>query len=498
MINEKWLSSVKFSTVRTNVDLSRVSRTGHTGDFKVGDLSLAVNTDTANEVTVRSWMQKARNRKSTLVFCVDIAHVNEITSKFRMFGIDAMPVTSNTTAEDRRARLDDFRNGRFPVLVNCGVFTEGTDIPNIDCVLLARPTMSRNLLIQMIGRGMRLHPSKDDCLIIDMVGNVLRGVITVPTLLGLDPDEILDEESIEQVQARVADKNAASQAAALPPGASTGAPDALPAGPAVPTVSFTDYNSVAELLADERQDRHIRSFSPLSWVFISPDLYVLSTLHTTLKIHRAESEPDQSEGGPYGGDAGSGSNDSRLVPRPSTTYYSVSETVTPPPTKSRKANKHIKSRPRTVVREAPDLRTAVGAADTYLLSKHPWKLMVHNVEWRKAPATEPQLNLLRKQLSEDKLNGMTKGKAMDTITRMKHGGIRRFDEIKKEQKRAEKIEERLRKRSERETVRVGRVAGSTGSALPPIGEHAEAGAGAGAEAGVGRTAASRAESSATA
>ena len=80
------------------------------------------------------------------------------------------------------------------MLVNCGVFTEGTDIPNIDCVLLARPTKSRNLLVQMIGRGMRLHPGKINCHIIDMIGSIERGIVTVPTLMGLDPDEILDND----------------------------------------------------------------------------------------------------------------------------------------------------------------------------------------------------------------------------------------------------------------------------------------------------------------
>jgi len=93
--------------------------------------------------------------------------------------------------------LNSFRRGEFKVLVNCGVFTEGTDIPNIDCVLLARPTKSKNLLVQMIGRGMRLHPGKTDCYVLDMMGNVERGIVTVPTLMGLDPDEVLEDETME-------------------------------------------------------------------------------------------------------------------------------------------------------------------------------------------------------------------------------------------------------------------------------------------------------------
>ena len=89
------------------------------------------------------------------------------------------------------------------MLVNCGIFTEGTDIPNIDCILLARPTRSRNLMVQMIGRGMRLSPGKKDCHVIDMVGSVkTQGVVTTPTLFGLDPTEVVSEETADGLRQR--------------------------------------------------------------------------------------------------------------------------------------------------------------------------------------------------------------------------------------------------------------------------------------------------------
>lgn len=165
MIKDSWLSNVHFTTVQTHVDLSAVRQTS--GDFNTADLSQAVNTSQTNEITVRAWLEKAcmlkfrmkvtiqktqlilyiAERKSTLVFCVDIAHVVDMTNTFRKFGIDARFVTSLTPREERTKRLEDFRNGVFKVLVNCGILTEGTDIPNIDCVLLARPTRSKNLLV---------------------------------------------------------------------------------------------------------------------------------------------------------------------------------------------------------------------------------------------------------------------------------------------------------------------------------------------------------------
>ncbi len=84
-------------------------------------------------------------------------HVTALSQRFRSYGVDARFVTGDTPVIERTKTLDAFRNGEFPVLINCNVFTEGTDIPNIDCVLLTSASRSRNLLVQMIGRGMRLH-----------------------------------------------------------------------------------------------------------------------------------------------------------------------------------------------------------------------------------------------------------------------------------------------------------------------------------------------------
>lgn len=415
MIEDNWLSQVKFTTVKTNVDLSRVKGTG--GDFAVGELSKAVNTETTNEITVRSWLEKAQERKSTIVFCVDIAHVEELTAKFRQCGINAHPVTSNTPPQDRRERLDAFRKGEYQVLVNCGVFTEGTDIPNIDCVLLARPTKSRNLLVQMIGRGMRLHPGKKDCHIIDMVGSVERGIVTVPTLLGLDPDEILEGESIEQAKERISSapaKNVHTQ-------------DDRPA-----TVTFDDYPDVFSLLADSHQDKHVRRISQLAWVAISGHTQILSLRGGHIKI-------------------------SPVYPTPGSTSdptFIVTETIALPIelTKGRKDVPFAKPR---LLAEAPNIDAAVRAADTYALSKYPRSLLIHAAPWRSAPATEGQLKILSKMKLEKSLDGITKGKAGDMITRMKHGGMARWNMIEKERRRVERENERDEKLRARGRVEVG-------------------------------------------
>ena len=128
-------------------------------------------------------------RKSTLVFGVDINHVESLVATFKKRGIDARSVSSKTKPHTRAEFLKEFKEKRFPVLVNCGILTEGTDIPNIDCVIMGRPTKSPVLFQQMIGRGMRLSPEKEDCLVLDFIDSCsqIPGLVTTPTLLGLDP-----------------------------------------------------------------------------------------------------------------------------------------------------------------------------------------------------------------------------------------------------------------------------------------------------------------------
>ena len=101
-------------------------------------------------------------------------------------GFEPAILTGKTDPGARTQMLADFRQGKIPVIINCAVLTEGTDLPSTDCVLLARPTCNSTLYIQMVGRGLRCHPGKDYCLVLDMVDALRspkRSLITFPTLL---------------------------------------------------------------------------------------------------------------------------------------------------------------------------------------------------------------------------------------------------------------------------------------------------------------------------
>ncbi|WWC60064.1 uncharacterized protein I303_102627 [Kwoniella dejecticola CBS 10117] len=192
MLEDGWLSPAKSTTVYAKLGLDSVEENSQ-GDYKTSSLASRVNTPEIRDLVVGTYLHKASDRRSTLIFCVDLNHVARLTDAFRQAGVDARSISSLSKAEVRKDTIRAFGQGEFPVLINCEVLTEGTDIPEIDCILLARPTKSRNLLAQMVGRGLRLSPDtgKRDCHIIDIVDSVNRagGMLVSPTLWGLTHEE---------------------------------------------------------------------------------------------------------------------------------------------------------------------------------------------------------------------------------------------------------------------------------------------------------------------
>lgn len=421
MIEENWLSDVIFTTVETKADLTQV-RPGANGDFQTVALSKAVNTDETNEIVVKAWLARAKERKSTLVFCVDLNHVSSLTTKFRQYGIAAQFVTGDTPKRMRSARVDAFRNGEFPILLNCGVFTEGTDIPNIDCVLLARPTKSRNLLVQMIGRGMRLHKGKENCHIIDLVAALSTGVISTPTLFGLDPAEIVENADSEaMIELKERRERERQREEGLEDVERTAIARRVPG-----TITFTDYDSVHDLIADTSSDQYIRRISECAWVAIGDGKFVL----TTNSGHYLMIEPSASEDGFQ------------------VKYY-------------RKLPAGVKSKspyaiPK-VVAEGESFEHVVHAADTFASEIFEYIWISKSQLWRRSRASQAQIDFLNKfRPKEDQLkpNDLTKGKAGDMITRIRHGARGKYGKASAKKK----MEDRNRERTEATHKRLqGRV-----------------------------------------
>jgi superfamily II DNA or RNA helicase len=154
--------------VRTAVSLDGVPVRG--GDFSDKQLAAAVATEARTQAVVEAHARYAADRL-TLVFAVDLAHVEQIRQAFVAAGVPTASVTGKTPREERRKALADFGAGRLRVLVSCEVLTEGYDEKAIGAVIMARPTQSKALYQQCVGRGLRIYPEggKPDCLVLDII-----------------------------------------------------------------------------------------------------------------------------------------------------------------------------------------------------------------------------------------------------------------------------------------------------------------------------------------
>ena len=178
-IQNGYLCDILCKRVDLGYDLSAV----HTrlGDYAPGELADAME-GTADGVA-QTYREHAQG--PTLIFAVNVAQAQEIAGKIP----GAVAVTGQT--KDRGEIIRRFTAGEIPCLVNVMVFTEGTDIPRVETVILARPTQSDALYTQMVGRGLRLWPGKEKLILIDCVGNTGRACLcTAPSLLGLDVSNV--------------------------------------------------------------------------------------------------------------------------------------------------------------------------------------------------------------------------------------------------------------------------------------------------------------------
>ena len=142
-----------------------------------------MNVDACNEAIAEAYREYAVGQ--TVIFASSVAHAEAIAERIP----GAVVVSAKT--KNRGEIIADFTARKIPCIVNCMIFTEGTDIPLIETVIIARPTKNDALYTQMVGRGLRLHPGKEKLVLIDCVG-VTRsaGLCTAPSLLGIDIESV--------------------------------------------------------------------------------------------------------------------------------------------------------------------------------------------------------------------------------------------------------------------------------------------------------------------
>jgi DNA repair protein RadD len=153
--------------VGATADLSGVAT--RRGDYDEGQLAEAMDKPRLTGDIVANWLRLAKGRP-TAVFAAGVEHARHITAEFVAAGIAAATVTGETPANEREAIIADWRAGFIQVCVNVFIFVEGFDFPELECVVLARPTQSVSLYLQAVGRVMRPSPDKTQAIIIDHAG----------------------------------------------------------------------------------------------------------------------------------------------------------------------------------------------------------------------------------------------------------------------------------------------------------------------------------------
>lgn len=186
LINQGHLCDMKAWRIETKQDLkSEVAN----GDFKPIELK-KLNNDSRNQIILKT-IQDKYEKKPTIVFCINIEHACLLSQALRNQGIKAQEIYGEMAFKERKRIIHDFKEGRIDVLTNCQLLTEGFDAPCIENIVIARPTRSKSLYCQMIGRGVRKYPGKEYCNMYELTDNNHK-ICTFNVAAGKDEDFVAD------------------------------------------------------------------------------------------------------------------------------------------------------------------------------------------------------------------------------------------------------------------------------------------------------------------
>ena len=208
-IKEGYLSPIKAVTIPLKIDMSGVGVQG--GDFKAGDIG------TALDPYLRGIAEEMKNYcmdKKTVAFLPLVKTSQKFRDILKENGFRAAEV--NGENQDRAEVLADFEAGRYNVLCNSMLLTEGWDCPSVDCIVVLRPTKVRSLYCQMVGRGTRLHPGKEHLLLLDFLWHTERHELCHPAHLICESEEVAQKmtENMEKDAGCPLDIEEAEKAAA--------------------------------------------------------------------------------------------------------------------------------------------------------------------------------------------------------------------------------------------------------------------------------------------
>lgn len=162
------LVPVRCIRIHTNIDLTKVRF--NSVQYNIRDLESKIYVPERNRLIVDTWMQYVRDKR-TVVFCASVKHAEQIAELFREQGVRAAAVSGGMKQSERKEFQDKFVSKEIQVLCACDLLNEGWDCPETEVLFMARPTMSKVLYTQQLGRGMRLFGGKESLMVFDFVDN---------------------------------------------------------------------------------------------------------------------------------------------------------------------------------------------------------------------------------------------------------------------------------------------------------------------------------------
>ena len=170
MIEQGFLSPLISKATLAQIDTEGLHR--RAGEYIQSEMDERARIPRVVEAAVAEIVEAGQERAAWLAFCTGVEHARDVRDQIRKHGVSCEMVTGNTPAGERDAIIKNYKAGRIRCLCNVGVLTTGFDSPNIDLIAFLRPTLSTGLYIQMAGRGLRLSPGKQNCLILDFANVV--------------------------------------------------------------------------------------------------------------------------------------------------------------------------------------------------------------------------------------------------------------------------------------------------------------------------------------
>jgi len=172
LIVQGYICPLRSKAGKIKADTSNLHIRG--GEFIAGEVEQLMDDDSLVRSACREIIEHSADRHSVLIFASGVKHAQHVQRILGELSHECGFVCGETLPFERAETLQRFKDGDLKYLVNVNVLTTGFDAPNIDCVAMLRPTNSPGLYYQMVGRGFRLHPGKDNCLVLDFGGNILR------------------------------------------------------------------------------------------------------------------------------------------------------------------------------------------------------------------------------------------------------------------------------------------------------------------------------------